>query len=460
MELAEKLEILTQSAKYDAACTSSGANRYGGNGLGNALPAGCCHSFSSDGRCISLLKVLFSNECIYDCKYCVNRRSNAILRTSFTVQELADLTIQFYRRNYIEGLFLSSGVVKNPDYTMEQMISVLQILRVKHKFNGYIHAKAIPGSSPELVHSLGLLADRLSVNIELPSEQSLNRLAPGKTRKAILSPMAQIHHRCEQNEHEMVRYHHAPRFAGAGQSTQMIIGASPETDYNILRLTESLYTRYALKRVFFSAYIPVGDDRHLPSARTEPPLLREHRLYQADWMLRKYHFKADEILSEQSQDFNPYLDPKCNWAIHNLHFFPVDINLASRDALLRVPGIGPTGARRIIANRRYGKLGLHELKRMGIVLKRAHYFIITKDSRPSFENNKEQLIHALVDPSIFSQNVEQLSFFSPEKHALNEKAESVVPFKAKNKLYLPQSGDCSSMKEAASEAVRCLAKAL
>ncbi len=447
MELNDKLKILTLGAKYDVACTSSGANRRDGQGMGAVLPTGCCHSFSSDGRCVSLLKVLLSNECIHDCKYCVNRRSNDLPRATFTAKELAQLTIQFYRRNYIEGLFLSSGVVKNPDHTMEQMIRVLQYLRTEYNFMGYIHAKAIPGSSPDLIHSLGLLADRLSVNIELPSEKSLLRLAPGKSRKAILEPMAQIHHECIQSQKDLVQYRHAPNFATAGQSTQMIIGASAETDYAILRLTQGLYKKYSLKRVFFSAYIPVGDSRFLPSPQTEPPLLREHRLYQADWLLRKYNFNVEEILTEETPSFNPYLDPKCNWAIHNLSFFPVDIHKACREELLRVPGIGPTGARRILAGRAYGKLGLAELKRMGIVLKRAQYFITTKDSRPSLACNKEQLVRALIDPAVFSHGVEQLSFFTP-------------PSLTERQLQFPQANSQYTGYEASMEAVKCLAQAL
>lgn len=412
MDLMKKLEILTDSAKYDVACTSSGVDRPGdGQSLGSAVKAGICHAFAADGRCISLLKVLLTNVCIYNCKYCVNRASNDVPRAAFTPRELAELTIQFYRRNYIEGLFLSSAVIRSPDYTMEQMIGALEVLRNEYRFRGYIHAKAIPGADPALVTRLGLLADRLSVNIELPSEKSLSLLAPNKTKSAILAPMGLIRDGAEQNKRELALYRHAPRFAPAGQSTQMIVGASPETDYHILRLTEGLYRKYQLKRVFFSAYIPVAEDTLLPSLNTKPPLLREHRLYQADWLLRFYHFTAGEILDEQNQNFNPYLDPKCNWAIHNLHLFPVDINTCSYEMLLRVPGIGVKSAQRIRIARRNGKLGLPELKRIGVVLKRAQFFIVCKGFLPSCAS-REATVRALLDPAAFNAGTEQLSLFS------------------------------------------------
>ena len=412
MDLMKKLEILTDSAKYDVACTSSGVDRPGdGQSLGSAVKAGICHAFAADGRCISLLKVLLTNVCIYNCKYCVNRASNDVPRAAFTPRELAELTIQFYRRNYIEGLFLSSAVIRSPDYTMEQMIGALEVLRNEYRFRGYIHAKAIPGADPALVTRLGLLADRLSVNIELPSEKSLSLLAPNKTKSAILAPMGLVRDGAQQNKLEQALYRHAPRFAPAGQSTQMIVGASPETDYHILRLTEGLYRKYQLKRVLFSAYIPVAEDTLLPSLNTKPPLLREHRLYQADWLLRFYHFTAGEILDEQNQNFNPYLDPKCNWAIHNLHLFPVDINTCSYEMLLRVPGIGVKSAQRIRIARRNGKLGLPELKRIGVVLKRAQFFIVCKGFLPSCAS-REATVRALLDPAAFNAGTEQLSLFS------------------------------------------------
>ena len=379
MNLLDKLTILTDAAKYDASCTSSGVMRGSRPGMiGNTSSsiAGCCHSFSADGRCISLLKVLMTNYCVYDCKYCINRRSNDTRRTAFTPRELAELTIQFYRRNYIEGLFLSSGVLRDPDYTTLRMIETLRLLRREFAFNGYIHAKAIPGTSPELVQQLGYLADRLSVNIELPSQKGLAALAPDKSKAAILAPMRLIEAQGRQNKEELVKYRHAPAFAPAGQSTQLIVGATEDSDRHILHLTESLYDRYRLKRVFYSAYVPVVENPLLPDLHTKPPLLREHRLYQADWLLRFYGFRADELLDDQHPNFDPMLDPKCYWAITHPEQFPVEIMTADLGRLLRVPGIGPTGARRILSARRTGLLHFDDLKKMGIVLKRAQFFIL------------------------------------------------------------------------------------
>ena len=379
MNLLDKLTILTDAAKYDASCTSSGVIRGSRPGMiGNTSSsiAGCCHSFSADGRCISLLKVLMTNYCVYDCKYCINRRSNDTRRTAFTSRELAELTIQFYRRNYIEGLFLSSGVLRDPDYTTQRMIETLRLLRREFAFNGYIHAKAIPGTSPELVQQLGYLADRLSVNIELPSQKGLAALAPDKSKAAILAPMRLIEAQGRQNKEELVKYRHAPAFAPAGQSTQLIVGATEDSDRHILHLTESLYDRYRLKRVFYSAYVPVVENPLLPDLHTKPPLLREHRLYQADWLLRFYGFRADELLDDQHPNFDPMLDPKCYWAITHPEQFPVEIMTADLGRLLRVPGIGPTGARRILSARRTGLLHFDDLKKMGIVLKRAQFFIL------------------------------------------------------------------------------------
>ena len=353
--LMDKLTILADSAKYDVACTSSGASRTARAGtLGSCYAPGCCHAFTADGRCVSLLKVLMTNCCAFDCSYCVNRRSNDIPRATFTPRELAELTMEFYRRNYIEGLFLSSAVLGTPDYTTERMLAVLRLLRGEYRFGGYIHAKAIPGTSPELLQQLGYLADRLSVNVELPSEQSLNLLAPDKGRHSIFRPMKQIAVSGAQSKQELTVYRHAPKFAPAGQSTQMIVGASPETDYHILKLTEGMYQKYGLKRVFYSAYIPVAEDTRLPALDTKPPLLREHRLYQADWLLRFYQFEADEILDKDNPNFNPYLDPKCNWAVQHYGLFPVDVNRAPFEMLLRVPGIGPKKASALIAQ--YGSL--------------------------------------------------------------------------------------------------------
>ena len=379
MDLLEKLTILSDAAKYDAACTSSGVKRSFQPGkIGNTSSsiAGCCHSFSADGRCVTLLKVLMTNSCVYDCKYCVNRRSNDTRRAAFTPRELAELTIGFYRRNYIEGLFLSSGVLRNADYTTEQMIRALRILRQEYGFNGYIHAKAIPGTSPELVQQLGLLADRMSVNIELPSQQGLQTLAPDKTREAILRPMSLIRDKVLESKQELVKYKHAPSFAPAGQSTQLIVGATKDTDRHILHLTEALYQKYRLKRVFYSAYVPVVENSFLPALDTKPPLLREHRLYQADWLLRFYGFQASELLDEAHPDFNPQLDPKCSWAVAHLEQFPVEIMRADYETLLRVPGIGPTSAKRIVSARRTAHLRFEDLKKLGVVVKRAQYFVL------------------------------------------------------------------------------------
>ena len=416
MDLAEKLEILADSAKYDVACTSSGVDRAGQHGkLGSCRAAGICHAFTPDGRCVSLLKVLYSNACCYDCSYCVNRRSNDRPRATFTPKELADLTIGFYKRNYIEGLFLSSAVIKSPDHTMELMIEALRILRNEHRFNGYIHAKTIPGADPLLVQQLGFLADRLSVNIELPSEVSLNRLAPDKKKTSILRPMKQIAVQNVQSKKEMAVYRHAPAFAPAGQSTQMIIGATPENDLHIMDLTEALYKKYSLRRVFYSAYLPVVEDSRLPALQTKPPLLREHRLYQADWLLRYYDFSAWELLTEEEPNFDPYLDPKCTWAVRHPEFFPVEVNTAPKAALLRVPGIGPKSALRILSARRQQHLGMAELKRMGVVLKRAQYFI-TCSGRAAAHGTRQEIAAALLDPKAFAVGTQQLSLddFTPK----------------------------------------------
>lgn len=375
--LYEKLNILSDAAKYDVSCTSSGVERRGdGTGMGNCRKAGICHSFSADGRCISLLKILLTNECIYDCKYCINRSSNDVVRTSFTPDEVCTLTMEFYRRNYIEGLFLSSGVLKSPDYTMELIYAALYKLRYEYNFQGYIHVKAIPGADQRLIRMTGYLADRMSVNVELPTAESLRLLAPHKSRKNILAPMRLVQEKMKENRQEITVYRSAPRFVPAGQSTQMIIGATPETDYQILRVTESLYKKFDLKRVFFSAFVPVNEDKALPSIREQgPPLLREHRLYQADWLLRFYHFEADELLDEENPNFNVLLDPKCCWALKHLETFPVEINRADYYTLLRVPGIGYKSAGRIVKARRLGSLEFEDLKKMGVVLKRALYFI-------------------------------------------------------------------------------------
>ena len=434
LEIEKKLEILSDAAKYDVACTSSGVERKGSQeGMGNATHCGICHSFAADGRCISLLKVLMTNECIYDCKYCINRRSNDTVRTSFTPQELCGLTIQFYRRNYIEGLFLSSGIRRSPDETMEQIYRVLFLLRRQYHFNGYIHVKGIPGASAELVQAVGYLADRMSLNLELPTAQSLQKLAPGKTREKILTPMRQIQNGIREQkllltdggriakkpdngislylpgDGQILREKSSygvstssgkqERFVPAGQSTQMIVGATQENDYQILTIAESLYRKFELKRVFYSAYVALNEDKDLPQVGTKPPLLREHRLYQADFLLRFYGFAAKELLSEEKPNFNVYLDPKCDWAIRHLEYFPVEINRAGYEMLLRVPGIGVKSAQRIMRARRSAKLDFDQLKRIGVVLKRAHYFITC---------NGKMLYHTKIEEDYITRRILEL----------------------------------------------------
>lgn len=428
LSLEEKLTILSDAAKYDVACTSSGVERKGKPGaMGNTAACGICHSFAADGRCISLLKILYTNECIYDCKYCLNRKSNDTLRTSFTPEEICELTMQFYRRNYIEGLFLSSGIRKNPTQTMEEIYIALHLLREVHHFNGYIHVKAIPGAEPRIIEMVGFLADRMSTNLELPTAAGLKELAPNKTRQTILAPMRQIQqgiglenrsgiHRigtasgtakkdgwglapleapdndrkkdillCKgesallekqvKDSQTALLPRSRDKFVPAGQSTQMIVGATPENDYQILTVAQALYKQYDLKRVFYSAYVALNEDSNLPALGTKPPLLREHRLYQADWLLRFYGFEAGELLSEDRPNFNVYLDPKCEWALRHLEYFPVEINSASYEMLLRIPGVGVKSARRILMARKSTRLDFDGLKRIGVVLKRAHYFI-------------------------------------------------------------------------------------
>ena len=362
MELKEKLQILADSAKYDASCSSSGSDRSNKNGVGNAAYSGICHSFASDGRCISLLKILLTNCCIFDCKYCLNRRSNNIKRAMFTPEEICNITLNFYRRNYIEGLFLSSGIIKNPDYTMELLIETISLLRYKYKFNGYIHAKAIPGASTILLNRLGKLVDRLSANIELPTNDGLKLLAPDKDSNKVEKIMG------------YVKEHKNKNFVPAGESTQMIIGATPETDFDILTRSASMYQKYELKRVFYSAYIPVNTDKLLPTI-AKPPLKRENRLYQADWLLRYYNFKVEDLLTSNNPNFNLLIDPKADYALRHMEQFPKEINTASYNDLLKIPGIGVTSAKKIIKSRKYFKITFNDLKKMGVVLKRAKYFI-------------------------------------------------------------------------------------
>ncbi len=393
----KKLSILANAAKYDVSCSSSGSSRgNNGNGIGNTVYGGICHSFTEDGRCISLLKILLTNHCIYDCAYCVNRVSNDIERTAFTVDELADLTINFYRRNYIEGLFLSSGVMRNPDFTMERLMKVAKKLREEYKFNAYIHLKAIPGADPELIRQAGLYADRMSVNIEIPSEPSLKLLAPEKDFASVYKPMGLIKNNIINAKEEKKKFRKAPAFSPGGQSTQLVIGASPENDKLILNLASSLYDNQKLKRVYYSGYVPVTlTDKRLPALK-QPPLIRENRLYQADWLLRFYEFKVEEIVNDENPDLDLELDPKLSYALRNPHIFPIDINKADYEMILRVPGIGVKSAKLIVASRRFGKLDEGHLKKMGIVLKRAKYFITCNQLT---EGHKDIL------PSIIRRNI-------------------------------------------------------
>ena len=372
----DKLKILAESAKYDVSCASSGTSRSHKKGqIGSAEGWGICHSFAEDGRCISLLKIMLTNNCIYDCAYCINRRSNDLPRATFSVTELVNLTIEFYRRNYIEGLFLSSGVVRNPDYTMERLVKVVKDLRQVYRFNGYIHLKSIPGASQELVNEAGLYADRMSVNIEIPNEQSLQLLAPEKDFQSVFTPMRYIQQGMLQSAEERKKYRHAPHFVPAGQSTQMIVGATSDSDKDILHLTSALYKRPSMKRVYYSGFVPVnGYDTRLPALK-QPPLVRENRLYQADWLLRFYNFKVDEIVDDSYPDLDLEIDPKLAWALRHPEAFPVDINRADYEMLLRVPGLGVKSAKMILTARRYSRLGTSHLKQIGVVLKKAQYFI-------------------------------------------------------------------------------------
>jgi len=417
MELREKLRILSDAAKYDAACTSSGVNKEGRHGsIGSAAACGICHTFAGDGRCISLLKVLLTNVCVYDCAYCVNRRSHDVPRAAFTPRELAQLTIDFYRRNYIEGLFLSSAVAGSPDATTERMIETLRLLRNTYRFNGYIHAKALPGTDPALIQALGLLADRLSVNIELPSARSLTRLAPEKTKAAILAPMKQLQQGITENRYDLIRCRKTPRFVPAGQSTQIIIGASAESDRQILCLTSSLYRKFQLKRVFYSAYIPATSSPLLPDLET-PPLWREHRLYQADWLLRFYGFNANELFDEEHPDLSFFLDPKCCWALRHPERFPLEVNRAPYEALLRVPGVGIKSAWRILNARRVARLSWNTLSRLGVTLKRARYFLLCQGRRFPTISNRNVVLYDLMSPrerAIYQQmsnDTRQMSLF-------------------------------------------------
>ena len=416
MELQQKLQILSDAAKYDVSCSSSGSNRKSQKGqLGSTATSGICHSFTPDGRCISLLKILMTNYCIYDCAYCINKKSNDVPRAAFTVDEIVNLTIHFYRRNYIESLFLSSAIIQNPNHTMEMLTEVVKKLRLNHHFRGYIHLKAIPGASEDLIHEAGLYVDRMSVNIELPSATSLKLLAPDKKKEDIFTPMKNIHTRHIGLSEERKLSKKAPLYVPGGQSTQLIIGATPDSDLNILTLSEKLYEKYGLKRVYYSAHTPVNKGKHLPDLAT-PPTLREHRLYQGDWLLRLYGFKAEELLDANRPQFDTHLDPKTAWALNHLHLFPVEINKAPYEMLIRVPGIGLKGARKIVSSRRIAPLQFEDLKKLGIVLKRAQYFITCHTKYyGQVDIDEEKIRRALVPSSLLLEEphpYEQLSLFT------------------------------------------------
>ena len=408
----EKLRILSDAAKYDVSCSSSGSSRKNtNNGLGNAAVNGICHSWSADGRCISLLKILMTNYCIYDCKYCINRKDNDIERAMLTPDEIVRLTINFYKRNYIEGLFLSSGIIKSADYTMELMIAVAKKLRLEEKFNGYIHMKVIPGASRQLINEIGLYVDRVSVNIEFAENTALKLLAPDKKAADISTSMGLIRKNMLENAEDKKIFKSTPSFIPAGQTTQMIIGASGESDYSILTRSENLYKNFELKRVYYSGYVPVNKSGILVNVDQAVPMIREHRLYQADWLLRFYDFRADEILNEKDPFVDPYLDPKTNWAIKNSHFFPIEINKASYKELLRVPGIGVTSAKRIVMTRKYSTIRYEHLKKLGIVIKRAKYFITVNGEFLGFKKENPELIrNALMEKG--KMVAEQLKLFN------------------------------------------------
>ncbi len=415
IDIISKLKILSDAAKYDVSCSSSGSNRKNKNcGIGSTSVNGICHTFTPDGRCVSLLKILMTNVCIYDCSYCINKSSNDIPRATFSVDEICNLTINFYKRNYIEGLFLSSAIIKDPNFTMEKLYQIAHKLRNTHKFNGYIHMKAIPGADKELIEKVGLLVDRMSVNIELPSADSLKLLAPDKNKEKILIPMKNINNTIIQNKSERKIFKHAPKFVPGGQSTQLIVGASDDSDLKILNLTQNLYDKLNLKRVYYSAFVPVNDDSRLPTLKN-PPTLREHRLYQADWLLRFYGFRANELLNDKNPNFNINFDPKTNWALSNIHLFPIEVNKASKEMLLRIPGIGARSVQRILAIRKVTSLNFEDLKKIGVVLKRAQYFITCKGKYFGDVEFDKDCIEIKLTPSqdlnVLESQGSQLSFF-------------------------------------------------
>lgn len=390
--LEEKLQILADAAKYDVSCSSSGSNRKNQGGIGDASASGICHTYTEDGRCVSLLKILLTNHCIYDCAFCVSRKSNDIKRAAFTVEEVVSLTMNFYRRNYIEGLFLSSGIFKNADFTMERLLKIVKKLRTEEYYHGYIHLKTIPGASEELIKEAGLYVDRMSINLELPTESGLKMLAPEKSHDSVKAPLLLVNNQLQAYKEERKIIKHTPQFVPAGQSTQMVIGATPETDREILKVADEFYKNYQLKRVYYSGYIPIQNDHALlPQIGSAPPLLREHRLYQTDWLMRFYKFNVDELVDEQQPNLDHEIDPKLNWALKNPHFFPVAIQTASYEAIIRVPGIGRQSAVKIIKARKFGPLRAEQLKKMGIAFNRAQYFITYTDA--PFQLGEKSMVH-------------------------------------------------------------------
>lgn len=408
-KIQEKLAILSDAAKYDVSCSSSGSNRQNKNkGLGNT-GNGICHSYTEDGRCVSLLKILMTNHCIYDCAYCVTRKSNDIKRTSFSVDEVVNLTINFYRRNYIEGLFLSSGIAKNADYSMERLVLVAKKLRTEYNFNGYIHLKSIPGASADLIHQAGLYADRLSINIEMPTEEGLRLLAPEKKREDMLTPMGQIRNEIMQYTDEKKIIRKTPKFTPAGQSTQMVIGATNETDRDIMRVATAFYNNYKLRRVYYSGYVPISTDSRLPALGSQVPFLRENRLYQSDWLIRFYGFTANELLPESHPHFDLQTDPKLTWALRNMHMFPVDVNKADRQLIMRIPGVGLKSVEKILAGRKFGKLTWDHLAKMGVAINRAKYFITCSGLATAVKDLAEDKIKQLIIAGSHSKFLKSVS---------------------------------------------------
>jgi putative DNA modification/repair radical SAM protein len=377
----EKLNILADAAKYDVSCSSSGGTRKNDNkGLGNSHASGICHTYTEDGRCVSLLKILLTNHCIFDCAYCVSRKSNDIQRAAFTVEEVVELTMNFYRRNFIEGLFLSSGIFKNADFTMERLLRVVKKLRLEERFNGYIHLKTIPGASEDLIREAGMYADRMSINLEMPTESGLKLLAPDKSHQEVIDPLKMVQKQIVQFKEEKKLIKSVPKFVPAGQSTQMVIGATPETDKDIMQTADTFYKNFSLKRVYYSGYIPISNDNRLPMLGSQPPLIRENRLYQTDWLMRFYGFNVNELLNDTNPHLDIDIDPKLSWALRNLHYFPVDINVANYKMILRVPGIGVNSAKKIVQARKFGKLRIDQLKKIGVSYNRARHFIKCADS--------------------------------------------------------------------------------